>query len=44
VKGKYGNPLAEARGGDGSILMSYGRFRLAADKSGNVVGVFFRRF
>lgn len=44
VKERYGKPSAETKGGDGSVLVSFGRFRLAADKSGHVSGVFFSRF
>jgi len=43
VKLKYGKPSAEKKGKDGSVLLTYGRFRLAADKSGNVAGVFFQK-
>jgi hypothetical protein len=41
---RYGKPSAETKGGDGSVLVSFGRFRLVVDKSGHVAGVFFRRF
>ena len=44
VKVRYGKPSAEKKGEDGSVLLTYGRFRLAADKSGNVAGIFFQKF
>jgi len=44
VRSMYGKPSAQEKRKGGVIVLTYGRFRLIAEKSGKVAGVFFRRF
>lgn len=43
VKAKYGKPQSERKDADGEV-MTYGRFRVIADKDGHVFGVLFPPF
>jgi hypothetical protein len=44
LRERYGAPTAEVKNADGSVVLTYGRFRMFGDKQGKLIAVVFPSF